>query len=109
MRSKGRWLFAFGGKSDATPVSSMRTFWGLMRAYWFSDHWREAWTLTLFIAVLTALVSKASVWIAESSGELVNAIAFFHDRNNSSPLTAVLSSAGMLLLLVVIKDAGFNG
>jgi ABC-type uncharacterized transport system fused permease/ATPase subunit len=109
MRSKGGRLFAFGDMPDATPVSPMRTFWGLMRAYWFSDHWREAWTLTLFIAVLTALVSKASVWIAESSGELVNAIAFFHDRNNGAPLTAILSSAGMLLFLVVLKDAGFNG
>ena len=76
----------------------MRTFWGLMRAYWFSDRWKEAWTLTLFIAVLTALASKASVWMAESSGDLVNAIAFFHDRNNSAPLTAILSSGGTLLL-----------
>jgi ABC-type uncharacterized transport system fused permease/ATPase subunit len=109
MRSKGRRLFAFGDGNDATPVSSMRTFWGLMRAYWFSDRWREAWTLTLLIAVLTALVSKASVWIAESSGELVNAIAFFHDKDTHSPLAAVLSSAGMLLFLVVIKDAAFNG
>jgi len=87
----------------------MRTFWGLMRAYWFSDRWKEAWTLTLFIAVLTALASKASVWMAESSGDLVNAIAFFHDRNNSAPLTAILSSGGTLLFLVVIKDAGFIG
>jgi ABC-type uncharacterized transport system fused permease/ATPase subunit len=87
----------------------MRTFWGLMRAYWFSDRWKEAWTLTLFIALLTALASKASVWIAESSGELVNGIAFFHDRDNAAPLTAILSSAGMLLFLVVIKDAGFVG
>ncbi|TIT25498.1 MAG: hypothetical protein E5W86_15275, partial [Mesorhizobium sp.] len=41
-----------------TPVSSMRPFWGLMRAYWFSDRWKEAWTLTLVIALLTALSSK---------------------------------------------------
>jgi ABC-type uncharacterized transport system fused permease/ATPase subunit len=109
MRSKGGRLFAFGDMPDATPVSPMRTFWGLMRVYWFSESWKEAWTLTLLIAVLTALVSKASVWIAESSGELVNAIAFFHDRNNGTPLTAILSSAGMLLFLVVLKDAGFNG
>ena len=57
----------------------MRGFWGLMRAYWFSDRWKEAWTLTVIIAFLTAASSKASVWIAETSGELVNSIAFFHD------------------------------
>ena len=57
----------------------MRGFWGLMRAYWFSDRWKEAWGLTVIIALLTALSSKASVWIAEASGELVNSIAFFHD------------------------------
>src|SRR3546814_9574611 len=53
--------------------------------------------------------SDLSVCIAESSGELVNAIAFFHDKDTHSPLAAVLSSAGMLIFLVVIKDAAFNG
>ena len=76
----------------------MRTFWGLMRAYWLSDRWKEAWALTLFIAILTALASKASVWMAESSGDLVNAIAFYHDRNNAAPLASILSSGGMLEL-----------
>ena len=46
----------------------MRSFWGLMRAYWFSDRWKEAWGLTLVIALLTALSSKASVWMAEEIG-----------------------------------------
>src|SRR5690242_2604653 len=109
MRTKRGWLVAFRGKSHATPVSSMRTFWGLMRAYWLSERWKEAWALTLLIAVLTALASKASVWMAESSGDLVNAIAFYHDRNNAAPLSSILSSGGMLLLIVVIKDAGFIG
>ena len=58
-----------------TPVSSMRSFWGLMRAYWFSERWKEAWGLTLVIVLLTALSSKASVWLAEASGDLVNSIA----------------------------------
>jgi ABC-type uncharacterized transport system fused permease/ATPase subunit len=87
MRIKSSWLAGFKEKTDATPVSSMRTFWGLMRAYWLSDRWKEAWALTLFIAVLTALASKASVWMAESSGDLVNAIAFYHDRTNGAPLS----------------------
>ena len=87
----------------------MRSFWGLMRAYWFSERWKEAWGLTLVIALLTALSSKASVWLAEASGELVNAIAFFHDPRNATPLESLLTSAGLLVLLVVLKDAGFTG
>lgn len=84
----------------------MQTFWGVMRAYWFSDRWREAWLLTVGIALLTAAASKASVWMAEASGELVNAIAFFHDPRNLDPLESLLTSAGTLLLLVLLKDAG---
>ena len=68
-----------------TPVSSMRSFWGLMRAYWFSDRWKEAWALTAVIALFTAASSKTSVWMAEASGELVNSIAFFHDPGNATP------------------------
>jgi ABC-type uncharacterized transport system fused permease/ATPase subunit len=87
----------------------MRGFWGLMRAYWFSDRWKDAWGLTIIIAFLTAASSKASVWIAETSGELVNSIAFFHDPRNMTPLASLLSSAGMLVLLVVFKEIGFVG
>jgi putative ATP-binding cassette transporter len=87
----------------------MRGFWGLMRAYWFSDRWKEAWALTIVIALLTAISSKASVWIAEASGELVNSIAFFHDPRNMTPLESLLNSAGLLVLLVVFKDIAFVG
>ena len=87
----------------------MRGFWGLMRAYWFSERWKEAWALTIIIALLTAVASKASVWIAEASGELVNSIAFFHNPLNMSPLATLLTNAGMLVLLVMIKDVAFVG
>ncbi|WP_181178177.1 ABC transporter ATP-binding protein/permease [Mesorhizobium sp. B4-1-3] len=87
----------------------MRTFWGLMRAYWFSDRWKEAWTLTLVIALLTALSSKAGVWFALALGELGNSIAFLHDAANPHPLQTILTNAGILVLLVVLKDAGFTG
>ncbi|WP_188393840.1 ABC transporter ATP-binding protein/permease [Mesorhizobium sp. SARCC-RB16n] len=87
----------------------MRNFWGLMRAYWVSDRWKEAWTLTLVIALLTALSSKASVWFAMASGELVNSIAFLHDAANTRPLETILTNAGVLVLLVLLKDAGFTG
>ncbi|TPO10551.1 ABC transporter ATP-binding protein/permease [Mesorhizobium sp. B1-1-5] len=95
--------------SSLTPVSSMRTFWGLMRAYWFSDRWKEAWTLTFVIALLTALSSKAGVWFALALGELGNSIAFLHDAANTHPLQTILTNAGVLVLLVVLKDAGFTG
>lgn len=87
----------------------MRGFWGLIRAYWFSDHWKEAWALTIVIALLTALSSKTGVWFAEMSGELINSIAFYHDAANTTPLRSLLTNAGMLVLLVVIKDAGITG
>ena len=87
----------------------MRSFWGLMKAYWFSERWMEAWFLTAVIAVLTAGLSKTSVWIAETSGELVNAIAFFHDPRNLSPLGTLLTSAGLLVLLVVSRTSVFIG
>src|SRR5690606_30344793 len=77
-------------QAPLTPVSSMRSFWGLIRAYWFSDHWKEAWALTVVIAMLTALSSKAGVWFAELSGELVNSIAYFHDAANETPLRTLL-------------------
>lgn len=87
----------------------MRSFWGLMRAYWFSDSWKEAWFLTVVIALLTAAASKASVWMAVASGELVDAIAFFHDPRNINPLQSLLTNAGTLLLLVLMKDVGVIG
>ncbi|WP_254016378.1 ABC transporter ATP-binding protein/permease [Mesorhizobium escarrei] len=87
----------------------MRSFWSLMRAYWISERWKEAWGLTIVIALLTALSSKASVWLAEASGDLVNSIALFHDPDNTTPLASLLTSAGLLILLVLLKDAGFIG
>jgi ABC-type uncharacterized transport system fused permease/ATPase subunit len=87
----------------------MRSFWGLMRAYWFSSRWKEAWTLTVIIALFTAASSKAGVWLAEASGELVNAIALFHEPHNSDPLDHLLRSAATLVALVVLKDAGIVG
>ena len=87
----------------------MRNFWGLIRAYWFSDRWKEAWGLTVVIALLTALSSKTAVWFAEMSGELINSIAFYHDAANTTPLRSLLTSAGALVLLVIVKDAGITG
>jgi ABC-type uncharacterized transport system fused permease/ATPase subunit len=84
----------------------MRSFWGLLRAYWFSESWKEAWGLTLAITLLTAAASKASVWLAEASGELIAAIANFHQPHNVDPLAHMLWSAGTLVLIVIGKDVG---
>ena len=104
-----RWNRGAARPPPLTPVSSMRGFWGLMRAYWVSERWKEAWGLTPSSRCLTALSSKASVWLAEASGELVNSIALFHDPENTTPLTTLLTSAALLVLLVLLKDAGFTG
>ncbi|ESW91308.1 ABC transporter ATP-binding protein/permease [Mesorhizobium sp. M0902] len=86
----------------------MRSFWGLMRAYWFSDKWVEAWTLTLVIGLLTGLSSKADVWFTVAAAELYTSIAFFHDAANTTPLKTLLTNAGLLVLLVVLKDMGIT-
>lgn len=93
----------------STPVSAMVSFWGLMRAYWFSDKWKEAWSLTLVVAFLTALSSKAGVWFAEASGELINSIAYFHSSTSDAPLATLLGHAAFLVALVIFKDAGITG
>jgi ABC-type uncharacterized transport system fused permease/ATPase subunit len=105
----GAWLCGKTTTKPLTPVSSMRGFWGLMRAYWFSERWREAWVLTAAIALLTAANSKAMVWFSEASGDLISAIAFFHNPETEAPLRSVLTSAGTLVLLVIAKDAGLTG
>lgn len=87
----------------------MGTFWGLLRSYWISERWKEAWLLTAAIALLTAAVSKASVWMAEASGELISALVNIHEPFNLDPTRSVLSSAGMLIVIVLVKDAGFVG
>ncbi|MCA1409280.1 ABC transporter ATP-binding protein/permease [Ensifer sp. IC3342] len=85
----------------------MRSFWGLMWAYWFSDRWREAWGLAAIIVVLTALSAMASVWFAEASGELVSAIAFMHHPENPTTLRSLLITAATLAGIVVLKEIGF--
>ncbi|MGB6116663.1 MAG: ABC transporter ATP-binding protein/permease [Mesorhizobium sp.] len=89
-----------------TPVSDMRTLRGVLAAYWLSERWKEAWSLTLIITLLTALASKASVWIAVASAELVTSIAFFHDPRTLDPMNTMITSAVTLVALVIMKDAG---
>lgn len=98
----------FDEKLHSTSVSSMRSFWGLMFAYWLSERWQEAWGLAAIIVVLTALSAMASVWFAEASGELVSAIAFLHHPENPTTLETILEAAASLATIVVVREVGFT-
>ncbi len=98
----------YGRPPHLSPVASMRSFLGLMRAYWLSEQWREAWGLTIAIVVLTALSANASVWFAVTSGELINQIAFFHDPATQTTLDALLTTFATLAAIAILKDAGFT-
>jgi ABC-type uncharacterized transport system fused permease/ATPase subunit len=92
-----------------TPVSSMRSFWGLLKAYWVSDSWKEAWALTLAVAFLSAAASKSGVWVAEASGDFISAIASFHGADVGTALPAVVDAALVLCGLAFLKLAVFLG
>src|SRR5690606_20780816 len=83
----------------------MRNFWGLMRAYWFSDSWKEAWALTRGLAVLTARASKARVWLAVLPAEPVHLLAYVPGPVDPNPLRALLTHPAFLAALVEVKDA----
>ena len=91
-----------------SPVSSLRSFWGLMWAYWLSERWREAWILTFAILLLTGLSAQASVWFALTSGELINRIAYFHHPTAPTTPSALLTTAATLAAIAIVRDAGFT-
>ncbi|MDP9813575.1 ABC-type uncharacterized transport system fused permease/ATPase subunit [Rhizobium tibeticum] len=91
----------------ANQVSSMASFWRLICAYWLSECWPVAWTLTTFVLVLTALSAQASVWFAVTSGELINKIAYFHHPIAPTTLKSLLITAATLAAIAILKDAGF--
>lgn len=97
-----------GVNALATPVSSMRSFWGLLRAYWISDRWREAWALTLAVVLLSAAASKSGVWLAQASGSFIATIASFHDTD-APTIEEVLTTAGALVGLALLKYVVFIG
>jgi len=86
----------------------MRNFWGLLCAYWVSDKWREAWVLTIAVALLSAASSKSGVWLAQASGNFISTIASFHDLGLSA-VNDVMMAAGLLVGLAVMKFAVFLG
>ncbi|WP_234804169.1 ABC transporter ATP-binding protein/permease [Ensifer adhaerens] len=86
----------------------MRSFWGLLFAYWLSKRWREAWSLTFLILLLTGLSAQASVWFALTSGELVNRIANFHHPTVPTTPSSLLTTAATLAAIAITRDAGFT-
>lgn len=97
------------GSALKTRISSLGSFWGLMKAYWLSDRWKEAWLLTVLVVALTAAASKSGVWVAEASGALIAAIAGFHDRPNVSPVAEIGEAALMLVAFAALKTVCFIG
>ncbi|ABX63463.1 Microcin J25 export ATP-binding/permease protein mcjD [Brucella canis ATCC 23365] len=89
---------------ERSAVSRMTSFWGLLRAYWVSDRWKEAWALTAAIFLITAFISKTTVWVAEASGHLMNSIVNVNTAPVQSPLAAVVTNAGVLIILILAKD-----
>lgn len=101
-------LFKANG-SAALPVSAMTSFPGLFRAYWISERWKEAWSLTIAIFLLTAFISKSMVWIAEASGDLMNSIVNVDLHSSEHPLVLIGINAGILILLMLLKDVTLVG
>lgn len=77
----------------ATPVSGMRSFWGLLLAYWASTRWVEAWSLTVGIFALTTVLSKSSVWAATASADFLSSIVRFHSPPIGVDPVAILLAA----------------
>ncbi len=82
-------------------------FWGLVSAYWISDRWREAWTLTIIVFAVTALLSKASVWTATASADFIAALAGFHTVElGIDPAETVITAASVYLAIFVARAGG---
>lgn len=94
---------------NSSAVSQMTSFWGLMRAYWVSERWKEAWALTIAIFIFTAFISKTTVWVAEASGHLMNSIVNVKSSPVQDPLMGIAINAGMLIVLMLGKDVMLVG
>jgi ABC-type uncharacterized transport system fused permease/ATPase subunit len=86
-------------------LKKLRSFWGLVAAYWISERWREAWVLTVVALAMTALLSKAGVWTATASADFIASIAEFHSPHNADPAGGLLL-AGLLFFAIFVSRAG---
>lgn len=85
----------------------LASFWGVSTAYWRSDRWREAWSLSIAVILITTLLSKASVWAATASADFLSAIARFHEPGPGFDATETLAGAALLFAAVHLGRAGF--
>ena len=91
----------------ATPVSRMRGFWGLLGAYWTSERWVEAWSLTVAVFALTTLLSKSSVWAATASADFLNSLVIFHTPEQGvDPFALLVTSATAFAAIHMGRIAG---
>lgn len=92
-------------EAPRTPVGNLRSFWGLLTAFWRSKRRPEAWVLAILIAGLSWFVSKVGIWIAEAAGAFENAKATYQTPGNLDPLgrfeTAALALVAMVTLSVL--------
>lgn len=95
IRQRGGWM------------KGLRSFWGLVSAYWLSERWKEAWALTVLVFAVTTLLSKASVWTATASADFIAAIVGFHTTEDGiDPGSALLTAAGAYAAIFIGRSAG---
>jgi ABC-type uncharacterized transport system fused permease/ATPase subunit len=82
------------------------TFWGLVSAYWVSERWREAWTLSVVVLAITALLSKAAVWTATASADFISSLAEFNRPDVAEPGRVILLSAMAFFGIFVSRSLG---
>ena len=88
-------------------MAGLRSFWGLISAYWLSERWKEAWALTALVFGVTTLLSKASVWTATASADFIAAIVGFHSpAEGIDPGTVLLTAAAVYLAIYLGRSAG---
>jgi ABC-type uncharacterized transport system fused permease/ATPase subunit len=90
-------------------IAALSTMPGLLKAYWISENWREAWTLTIAVVLLTAASSKSGVWVAEASGSFIALIAGLHDAGTDRSMGALAEAAGLLVFFAALKTVVFIG
>jgi len=87
-------------------MESYQRFWGLVTAYWRSERWLEAWSLTLAVLATTTLLSKASVWTATASGDFIAALAGYHAPDVGVDPTALLITSALAFFAIHVSRAG---
>ncbi|MEM8956755.1 MAG: ATP-binding cassette domain-containing protein [Pseudomonadota bacterium] len=86
-------------------MTGFRSFWGLVTAYWRSERWVEAWSLTVVVFAMTTLLSKASVWAAMASADFISALAGFHSPEDGADPGRVLLMAAAVFFAIHISRA----